>query len=66
KVLTTKLTRKMVNGVQAKDSNGRNIYIRVPAYRTIVVDPAMPGAVATWSSNFTAASQLTLYAVPTA
>ena len=66
KVLTTKLTRKMVNGVQAKDANGRNIYIRVPAYRTLVVDPPMPGAVATWSSNFTPASVLTLYAVPTA
>ncbi len=66
KVLTTKLTRKMVNGVQAKDANGRNIYIRVPAYRTITVDPPMPGAVATWSSNFTPNSVLTLYAVPTA
>lgn len=66
KVLTTKLARKMVNGVQARDTNGRLVYERVPAYRTVVVDPPMPGAVATWSSNFTAASQLTLYAVPTA
>lgn len=65
KVLTTKLARKMVNGVQAKDSNGRPIFVRVPSFRTITVDPPMPGAVATWSSNFTPASQLTLYAVPT-
>lgn len=66
KVLTTKLARKVVNGVQTRDSNGRLVYVRVPAYRTVVVDPPMPGAVATWSSNFTPASQLTLYAVPTA
>ncbi len=66
KVLTTKLSRKMLNGVQVKDSNRRPVYERVPAYRTVVVDPPMPGAVATWASNFTPASQLTLYAVPTA
>ena len=65
-VLTTKLSRKLVNGVQVRDANGRLVFERVPAYRTVTVSPAMPGAVATWSSNFTPASQLTLYAVPTA
>lgn len=66
KVLTTKLARKLVNGAQVKDSSGHLVYVRIPSYRTVVVDPPMPGAVATWSSNFTPASQLTLYAVPTA
>jgi hypothetical protein len=65
-VLTTKLSRKMVNGVQLRDSNGRLVFERVPAFRTIPVNPPLAGAVGTWSSNFTAASQLTLYAVPTA
>lgn len=66
KVLTTKLSRKMVNGVQLKDGNGRPVYERVPTFRTVPVNPPLAGAVGTWSSNFTAASQLTLYAVPTA
>lgn len=66
KVLTTKLVRKMVNGVPVLDADGRRVYERVPAYRTIPVSPALAGAVGTWSSNFTPASQLTLYAVPTA
>jgi hypothetical protein len=65
-VLTTRLVRKMVNGVQVKDADGRRVYERVPAYRTLPVSPALAGAVATWSSNFTPSSQLTLYAVPTA
>jgi hypothetical protein len=65
-VLTTRLVRKMVNGVQVKDADGRRVYERVPAYRTVPVSPALAGAVATWSSNFTPNSQLTLYAVPTA
>lgn len=66
KVLTTKLARKMVNGVQAKDSDGRLVFERVPSFRTIPVNPPLAGAVGTWTSNFTPASQLTLYAVPTA
>lgn len=65
-VLTTKLVRKIVNGVQVKDADGRRVYERVPAYRTLPVSPALAGAVGTWSSNFTPVSQLTLYAVPTA
>lgn len=66
KVLTTKLVRKVVNGVQVKDSSGRLVYERVPAFRTVPVSPALAGSVGTWSSNFTPNSQLTLYAVPTA
>jgi len=66
KVLTTKLVRKMVNGVQVKDADGKRVYERVPAYRTVRVSPALAGAVGTWASNFTPVSQLTLYAVPTA
>lgn len=65
-VLTTKLSRKMVNGVQVKDSSGRLVFERVPSFRTIPVNPPLAGAVGTWSSNFTPNSQLTLYAVPTA
>lgn len=65
-VLTTKLSRKLVNGAQVKDSNGRPVYERVPSFRTVPVNPPLAGAVGTWASNFTANSQLTLYAVPTA
>lgn len=65
-VLTTKLARKMLNGVQVRDGNGRYVYERVPSFRTIPVNPPLAGAVGTWTSNFTPASQLTLYAVPTA
>lgn len=66
KVLTTKLSRKLVNGAQVKDSSGRLVYERVPMFRTVPVNPPLAGAVGTWSSNFTPVSQLTLYAVPTA
>ncbi len=66
KVLTTKLVRKMVNGAQVMDADGRRVYTRVPAFRTIPVSPALAGAVGTWTSNFTPNSQLTLFAVPTA
>jgi len=65
-VLTTKLSRKMVNGAQVKDSSGRLVFERVPSFRTVPVNPPLAGAVGTWASNFTPNSQLTLYAVPTA
>lgn len=64
KVLTTRLARKMVNGVAVKE-NGNYVYERVPMYRTVPVNPPLAGAVGTWQSNFTASSQVTLYAVPT-
>ena len=65
KVLSTKLVPKMVNGVRQVDpSTGRTIYDRVSYYRSVSVTPALKGATGTWSSNFAAYSQLTLYAVP--
>lgn len=65
KVLTTKLVRKVVNGVRVRE-NGKQVYERVPSYRTVLVNPPLAGAVGTWQSNFTPNSQVTLYAVPTA
>ena len=65
KVLSTKLAPKLVNGVRQVDpATGRTIYERVSYYRTVQVSPALKGATGTWSSNFAAYSQLTLYAVP--
>ena len=64
KVLSTKLVAKKVNGVRQVDENGRTIYERVSYYRTVSVNPPLKGATGTWSSNFAAYSQLTLYAVP--
>jgi hypothetical protein len=67
KVLSTKLVAKVVNGVRQVDpATGRTIYERVSYYRSVPVTPILKGATGTWSSNFTANSQLTLYAVPTA
>ncbi|MBI3428507.1 MAG: hypothetical protein HY050_00305 [Actinobacteria bacterium] len=65
KVLSTKLTRKIVNGVQVKE-NGSPVYERVSYYRNVTVNPPLKGAVGTWQSNFTSNSQVTVYAVPTA
>jgi len=67
KVLSTKLVPKVVNGVRQFDSvTGRTIYDRISYYRTVSVNPPLKGAIGTWSSNFAAYSQLTLYAVPKA
>ena len=67
KVLSTKLVPKIVGGVRQTDpSTGRTIYDRVSYYRSVAVNPPLKGATGTWSSNFTANSQLQLYAVPTA
>jgi hypothetical protein len=66
KVLSSKLAPKMVNNLRQVDENGRTIYERVSYYRTVQVNPVLKGATGTWSSNFTAASQLTLYALPKA
>ena len=67
KVLSTKLVARVINGVRQVDpATGRTIYDRVSYYRTVVTSPVLKGATGTWSSNFTANSQLTLYAVPTA
>jgi hypothetical protein len=65
KVLSTKLVPKVVSGVRQIDpATGRTIYDRVSYYRTVTVNPPLKGATGTWSSNFAAYSQLTLYAVP--
>jgi hypothetical protein len=66
KVLSTKLVAKVVNGARQVDESGRTIYERVSYYRTVAVNPVLKGATGTWASNFTANSQLQLYAVPTA
>ncbi len=65
KVLSTKLVPKMLNGKRVVE-NGSVVYERVSYYRTVAVSPVLKGATGTWSSNFTATSVLTLYAVPTA
>ena len=66
KVLATKLQPRLgANGLRVKDASGRTVYDRVSYYRTVPVIPALKGAVGVWQSNFTATSQLTLYAVPT-
>lgn len=64
KVLSSRLVRKMVNGVALK-VDGRYVYERVSFYRTLNMSPAMKGGVGTWQSNFTPNSQVTVYAVPT-
>jgi hypothetical protein len=64
KVLSTKLARRVVNGVRVLD-NGTPVYDRVSYYRTVKVSPALVGAVGTWKSNFTPNSLVQLYAVPT-
>jgi len=66
KVLSTKLSPKMVNGKREIGADGRTVYERVSYYRSVTVSPALKGATATWASNFTDASKLTLYALPKA
>ncbi|MBC7462649.1 MAG: hypothetical protein H7227_00095 [Actinobacteria bacterium] len=65
KVLSTKLVRKMVNGVPVK-VDGTQVYERIPAYRTVQLSVPLKGAVAAYVPNWTAASLLTVYAVPKA
>jgi len=66
KVLSTKLVPKMDNGKRVLDATGSTIYERVSYYRTVKLDIPLKGATGTWSSNFTATSQLSLFAAPTA
>ena len=65
KVLSTKLTPRMENGKRVLDASGRTVYERVSYYRTVNLSVPLKGATGTWSSNFTAASQLSLFAAPT-
>jgi hypothetical protein len=65
KVLSTKLTPKLENGKRVLDANGRTVYERVSYYRTVKLSIPLRGATGIWSSNFTANSQLSLFAAPT-
>ena len=66
KVLSTKLTPKLENGKRVLDASGRTVYERVGYYRTVNLSVPLKGATGTWSSNFTANSQLSLFAAPVA
>jgi hypothetical protein len=65
KVLSTKLAPQVVNGVRVRDASGKTVYDRVSYYRTVKLSTPLKGATGTWSSNFTANSQLSLFAAPT-
>jgi hypothetical protein len=65
KVLSTRSVIKKIDGVRVVE-NGKTVFERVPYFRTVKVSPILKGATGTWQSNFTAASQLTLYAIPKA
>ena len=67
KVLSTKLSaKKNADGTRVLNSEGKAVYDRVTYYRTVQVSPALKGATGIWSSNFTATSQLSLFAAPAA
>lgn len=66
KVLSTKLVPKKVDGKRVVGEDGRTVYERVSYYRTVRVSPALKGATATYIPNWTAASLLTLFALPKA
>jgi hypothetical protein len=65
KVLSTKLTPKLENGKRVLDASGRTVYERVSYYRTVKLLIPLKGATGIWTSNFTANSQLSLFAAPT-
>ena len=60
------LLAKKVDGKRVIGDDGRTVYERVSYYRTVQVSPALKGATATYVPNWTAASLLTLFALPTA
>ncbi len=66
KVLSSKLTPKLESGKRVLDASGRTVYERVSYYRTVNLSVPLRGATGTWSSNFTANSQLSLFAAPVA
>ena len=66
KVLSTKLIPKLENGKRVLYPSGRTVYERVSYYRTVNLSVPLKGATGTWSSNFTANSQLSLFAAPIA
>jgi hypothetical protein len=66
KVLSSKLTPKLESGKRVLDASGRTVYERVSYYRTVNLSVPLRGATGTWTSNFTANSQLSLFAAPIA
>jgi hypothetical protein len=64
KVLSTKLTPRMENGKRVLSDTGATVYERVSYYRTVNLSVPLRGATGTWTSNFTANSQLSLFAAP--
>jgi hypothetical protein len=64
KVLSTKLTPRMENGKRVLSDTGSTVYERVSYYRTVNLSVPLRGATGTWTSNFTANSQLSLFAAP--
>jgi hypothetical protein len=64
KVLSTKLTPRMENGKRVLSDTGATVYERVSYYRTVKLSVPLRGATGTWTSNFTANSQLSLFAAP--
>jgi hypothetical protein len=66
KVLSTKLVPQMLDGKRVLNDNGRQAYERVSYYRTVNVSPVLKGATGTFTPNWTIASMLTLFALPTA
>ena len=56
KVLATKRVKSVVDG--------KAVYQTVSYYRNVTLKNPIKGATGTWQSNFTATSQLTLFAVP--
>ncbi len=67
KVPATKLVaQRDASGARVRDASGAQIYDRVAYFKSVALNPALKGASATWQSNWTATSQLTLYALPVA
>ena len=64
KVLSSKLTPKLESGKRVLDASGRTVYERVSCYLTVKLSVPLKGATGTWTSNFTANSQLSLFAAP--
>ena len=65
KVLSTKLVPRVVDGKRVKSDYGRQVYDRVSYYRTVTINPVLKGATGVFTPNWTAASMLTLFALPT-
>jgi len=64
KVLSTKLIPRMENGKRVLSDTGATVYERVSYYHTVKLTVPLRGATGTWTSNFTANSQLSLFAAP--